>query len=116
MVEYRKGARTVFEIHLHLVWLTKYRRPALHGEVATRVGLDPEYLRAARCVDHEVSCIEGPCASADLAATAGDDRPSDCRNCSRSSLVPTDAAPKLLLQMWELCQKMMRRAAFQPLH
>jgi hypothetical protein len=37
MVEYRKGAHTVFEIHLHLVWITKYRRPALHGEVATRV-------------------------------------------------------------------------------
>jgi REP element-mobilizing transposase RayT len=37
MAEYRRGAHTVFEIHLHLVWITKYRRLALHGEVATRV-------------------------------------------------------------------------------
>ena len=37
MPEYRRGAHTVFEIHLHLVWITKYRRPALTGEVATRV-------------------------------------------------------------------------------
>jgi hypothetical protein len=29
MAEYRRGAHTVFEIHLHLVWITKYRRPAL---------------------------------------------------------------------------------------
>jgi putative transposase len=37
MKEYRRGAHTVFEIHLHLVWVTKYRRPALTGEVALRV-------------------------------------------------------------------------------
>src|SRR6266699_3106861 len=37
MPEYRRGAHTVFEIHLHLVWITKYRRPALSGEVAVRV-------------------------------------------------------------------------------
>lgn len=37
MKEYRHGAHTVFEIHLHLVWVTKYRRPALTGEVALRV-------------------------------------------------------------------------------
>ena len=29
MKEYRHGAHTVFEIHLHVVWTTKYRRPAL---------------------------------------------------------------------------------------
>ena len=29
---------------------------------------------------------------------------------------PQMPPPKLLLQVWELCQKMMRRAAFQPLH
>lgn len=37
MKEYRRGAHTVFEIHLHLVWVTKYRRPALTGDVALRV-------------------------------------------------------------------------------
>jgi putative transposase len=37
MKDYRHGAHTVFEIHLHLVWITKYRRPALTGDVALRV-------------------------------------------------------------------------------
>jgi putative transposase len=37
MAEYRRGAHTVFEIHLHLVWITKYRRQVLTGEIATRV-------------------------------------------------------------------------------
>ena len=34
---YRHGAHTVFEIHLHLVWVTKYRRPVLTGVVGPRV-------------------------------------------------------------------------------
>ncbi len=34
---YRHGAHTVFEIHLHLVWTTKYRKPLLRGPVADRV-------------------------------------------------------------------------------
>ncbi len=37
MAEYRRGAHTVYEIHLHLVWTTKYRKPVLAGEAATRV-------------------------------------------------------------------------------
>src|SRR5580658_1247592 len=37
MADYRHGAHTVFEIHLHVVWITKYRRPALSGDVAKRV-------------------------------------------------------------------------------
>jgi putative transposase len=37
MNEYRRGAHTVFEIHLHLVWITKYRRPILTGDVGQRV-------------------------------------------------------------------------------
>ena len=31
MDEYRHGAHSVFEIHLHLVWVTKYRKPVLVG-------------------------------------------------------------------------------------
>ncbi len=34
--EYRRGAHSVFAVHLHLVWATKYRKPVLVGEVATR--------------------------------------------------------------------------------
>ena len=48
-------ARTVFEIHLHLVWITKYRRPALQGEVATRVR---DLIRDI-CGQHEVSIMKG---------------------------------------------------------
>jgi putative transposase len=37
MAEYRRGAHTVYEIHLHLVWTTKYRKPVLVGDAAARV-------------------------------------------------------------------------------
>ena len=37
MVEYRHGSHTVFSIHLHIVWITKYRHQVLKGEVAERV-------------------------------------------------------------------------------
>ena len=35
--DYRRGAHSVFAVHLHLVWVTKYRKPALAGEPAVRV-------------------------------------------------------------------------------
>src|SRR5271155_4086679 len=76
MAEYRRGAHTVFEIHLHLVWITKYRRPALTGEIATRVR---DLIRDI-CGQHEVSIMKGhvskgPRASSDLTAATGDDQP-----------------------------------------
>ncbi|MDR2573603.1 MAG: IS200/IS605 family transposase, partial [Desulfovibrio sp.] len=37
MSEYRHGSHSVFTIHLHLVWLTKYRKPVLVGDVASQV-------------------------------------------------------------------------------
>ena len=37
MKEYRSGAHTVYEIHLHVVWTAKYRKPVLTGEVPVRV-------------------------------------------------------------------------------
>jgi putative transposase len=55
MKEYRRGAHTVFEIHLHLVWTTKYRRPALTGEVALRVR---DLIREI-CSQHEVTIMKG---------------------------------------------------------
>ena len=55
MAEYRRGAHTVFEIHLHLVWITKYRRPALTGEIAMRVR---DLIRDI-CGQHEVSIMKG---------------------------------------------------------
>jgi putative transposase len=55
MKEYRRGAHTVFEIHLHLVWTTKYRRAALAGEVATRTR---DLIREI-CGQHEVTIMKG---------------------------------------------------------
>jgi len=55
MKEYRRGAHTVFEIHLHLVWTTKYRRPALTGEVATGTR---DLIREI-CGQHEVTIMKG---------------------------------------------------------
>ena len=55
MKEYRHGAHTVFEIHLHLVWLTTYRRPVLPGEVALRVR---DLIREV-CGQHEVTIRKG---------------------------------------------------------
>jgi putative transposase len=37
MSDYRHGSHTVFSIHLHIVWITKYRRKVLRGEIAERV-------------------------------------------------------------------------------
>ena len=37
MTEYRRGSHTVFSIHLHIVWITKYRHKVLKGAVAERV-------------------------------------------------------------------------------
>ena len=55
MKDYRRGAHTVFEIHLHIVWTTKYRRPALTGEVGLRVR---DLIREI-CAKHEVSIMKG---------------------------------------------------------
>ena len=37
MSEHRHGSHTVFSIHLHIVWITKYRHKVLYKEVAERV-------------------------------------------------------------------------------
>ena len=55
MKDYRRGAHTVFEIHLHIVWTTKYRRPALTGEVGLRVR---DLIREI-CAGHEVTIMKG---------------------------------------------------------
>jgi putative transposase len=55
MPDYRRGAHTVFEIHLHLVWITKYRRPALTVDVALQVR---DLIRDI-CGQHEVKIMKG---------------------------------------------------------
>ena len=55
MKEYRRGAHTVYEIHLHVVWTTKYRKAVLTGEVALRVR---EVVREI-CGNHDVKIMKG---------------------------------------------------------
>ena len=52
---YRHGAHTVFEIHLHLVWTTKYRKAILRGEVGIRVR---ELIRQM-CREADVEIMKG---------------------------------------------------------
>jgi putative transposase len=53
--DYRRGAHSVFEVHLHLVWVTKYRRKVRTGEVALRVR---DLLRQI-WGDQDVSILKG---------------------------------------------------------
>jgi putative transposase len=36
-MEYRKTAHSVYDIKYHIVWITKYRKPILRGEIGIRV-------------------------------------------------------------------------------
>ena len=36
MEHYRKSSHTVYDIKYHIVWITKYRKPVLRGDVAER--------------------------------------------------------------------------------
>jgi len=37
MEYYRKSSHTVYDLKYHLVWVTKYRKPVLRGEIAERL-------------------------------------------------------------------------------
>jgi putative transposase len=52
---YRRGAHTVFELHVHLVWVTKYRKKVMTGEVALRVR---DLIRQV-CLVLEVEIMKG---------------------------------------------------------
>ena len=55
MSEYRHGSHSIFAIHLHLVWITKYRKPVLVDDVAFQVR---EILREI-CRSESVEIIKG---------------------------------------------------------
>ena len=55
MPSYRHGAHTVFEIHLHIVWTTKYRKPVMVDEVGKRV----RALVVQVCESEEVRIMKG---------------------------------------------------------
>ena len=54
-MSYRHGAHTVFEIHLHVVWITKYRKAVMRGEVGVRAR---EIIRQV-CREEDVEILKG---------------------------------------------------------
>ena len=55
MSEYRRAAHTVYQLHYHFVFTTKYRKPVLEGEVGRRVR---ELVREA-CRTFDVEILKG---------------------------------------------------------
>ena len=55
MTDYRKGSHTVYSVHLHLVWITKYRKKVLVGEIGFRAR---DLIRAI-CERNRVDILKG---------------------------------------------------------
>ena len=55
MEHYRRSSHTVYDLKFHLVWITKYRKPVLTGEVAVRMR---ELVREV-CKAKEVEILKG---------------------------------------------------------
>jgi putative transposase len=55
MDHYRRTSHTRFDIKLHFVWITKYRKPFLSGTIATRVR---DLVRQV-CTELEVEILKG---------------------------------------------------------
>ena len=53
--EYREGAHTVYDIKLHLVWVTKYRYHVLLGDI----GLRARDLIRQVCAAREIKILKG---------------------------------------------------------
>ena len=55
MTRYRKGSHTVYEFHYHFVFITKYRKPVLRGDIAKRTR---EIIREI-CRSEDVVIVKG---------------------------------------------------------
>ena len=55
MTEYRKGSHTVYDIKYHIVWITKYCKAVLRGEIGLRLR---ELIRQT-CEAQEVYIVKG---------------------------------------------------------
>jgi putative transposase len=55
MEHYRKSSHTTYDIKYHLVWITKYRKPVLTGEIAKRCR---ELIREI-CLSKEIEILKG---------------------------------------------------------
>jgi putative transposase len=69
MTEYRKGSHSVYLLHYHFVFIPKYRKPVLRGEVGMRVrelirricqALDVEIVRGHIRPDHVHLLLSAP--------------------------------------------------------
>ena len=54
-MSYRKTAHSVYDLKYHIVWITKYRKPILRGEIGKRVR---ELLRQT-CASLDVYIVKG---------------------------------------------------------
>ena len=55
MSTYRKGSHSLFDLKLHVVWITKYRKPVLSGEAGQRLR---DIIRRI-CEELEVEILAG---------------------------------------------------------
>ena len=55
MKRYRKGSHTVYQCHYHFVFIPKYRKPVLRGEVGQRAR---DLIREI-CKAHEIEILQG---------------------------------------------------------
>ena len=55
MQHYRKSSHSIYDLKVHLVWITKYRKPVLTGELAHRVR---ELIRQ-QCKEMDIEIIRG---------------------------------------------------------
>ena len=55
MSEYRRSAHTLYSLHDHFVFITKYRKPVLRGDVATEV----RDLVREICRTHDIDILKG---------------------------------------------------------
>jgi putative transposase len=55
MRRYRRGSHTVYELHYHFVFTTKYRKPVLRGDVGKRLRV----LIREVCLSHDIEIIKG---------------------------------------------------------
>src|SRR3972149_5374962 len=55
MQEYRRAAHTMYALHYHFVFITKYRKPVLRGDIGTEVR---DLIREI-CRSHDIEVVEG---------------------------------------------------------
>lgn len=61
-MDYRKTSHAIYDLKYHLVWITKYRKPVLYGEIAARLR---EFVRQT-CETLEVYIEKGHIANTNV--------------------------------------------------